>query len=72
MESITLDDALATVASRGNIPREDDWELMEAAAKLAAVVEATRAGLRKMAANEDAGGDGWWDGLREVNAAVGT
>ena len=70
MEPISLEDALLIVASRGNIPREDDWELMEAAAKLAETVVAVRAAVLQMESAEDAGGQRWWDGFLAAKSAM--
>lgn len=39
METMTVNDAIALVNSRNGIPREDDWDLMEAANILCVAME---------------------------------
>jgi hypothetical protein len=40
MEKMAIEVAVEIILSRGNIPREDDWELMAAAARLVEVFQA--------------------------------
>lgn len=70
MGGMTIEEALAVVASRNGRPREDDWELAEAATVLANAMASVRREIQQMRENEECGGNGWWDGYHQLRRTV--